>query len=126
MGTEIEMDISDLEVNLQNYILKVSNDLINLIKEEAPVSSGHLRQSWQMMAREEGSIYIGTPVKYASYVQFGTRPHTPPFTPIKKWARRKLGAEEAAGAIWQKIRQEGTDANPYITRAIRRLKKKYD
>jgi len=63
-------------------------------------------------------VFLGTRLSYAQYVWKGTEPHTPPFQPIQVWARRKLGDEAAAGPVWQSIRQEGTDPNPFVERSI--------
>jgi len=55
---------------------------------------------------------------YAESVYLGSPPHTPDFEQIRLWARRKLGDESAAGAVFRKIQQEGTEANPYVDRAV--------
>lgn len=61
------------------------------VKRETPVDTGRLRSS--ITGRTEGSGaeirgIVGTNVKYAAYVEFGTRPHWPPIKALEVWARR--------------------------------------
>ena len=78
-----------------------------------------------ILRRSSGEIVLGSRLAYAEVVQTGAPPHIPPFEPIQIWARRKLNDESAAGPVWQKIRQEGTDANPYVDRAFENTLRKF-
>jgi len=116
-------DLDELEGELGDETARiledVANTLVNELKREAPVgATADLQRSFQIFRRGDGEIVLGSRLGYAEFVQTGTPPHTPPFEPIAIWARRKLGDESAAGAVWQKIRQEGTNANPYVDRAM--------
>jgi hypothetical protein len=116
-------DASDADAELREetrrIIVEVANTLVNELKEEAPVgATGDLRRSFQVFRVSEDVVWLGSRLGYAQFVNDGTAPHTPPFEPIQRWARRKLGDADAAGAVWQKIRQEGTDPNPYLDRAM--------
>lgn len=63
---------------------------------------------------------------YASFVEYGTDPHPVSeegINELKRWAHLKLGlsdkeAESAAYAIANKIRQCGTDAQPFFRPSI--------
>ncbi|MGM0641950.1 MAG: hypothetical protein ACQESN_11080, partial [Thermotogota bacterium] len=60
-----------------------------------------------------------TDVNYAPFLEFGTKPHTPPLQPILSWVRRKLGftdesAENVAWSIIHKISRRGTKARNYF------------
>ena len=119
----IKVDVRELDDEIQDQVFQfledVALELTNQLRIEAPVgATGDLQSSFQVLGRGDGVLFVGSRLQYAHYVQTGTRPHTPPFEPIKIWARRKLGDEDAAGPVWNKIREEGTDANPYIDRAI--------
>lgn len=35
-------------------------------------------------------IQVGTPVEWGSYYEFGTKPHTPPLEPIRRWVELKM------------------------------------
>lgn len=123
MAGRIVIDLDELEQELgdetREILLELSNSIINELKRNSPRgATGDLARSWTIFFRGESEVVLGSNLSYASYVDTGTAPHTPPFAPIQKWARRKLGDEDAAGAVWQKIRQEGTDPNPYIDESI--------
>ena len=60
-------------------------------KQKAPVDTGRLRASITPEVRWSGNIAIGvvgTNVKYAPYVELGTRPHFVPRKYIGRWASR--------------------------------------
>jgi len=120
----IVLDLDELEQALgdkvTDFIVDLANAITNEMKAEAPVgATGDLRRSIQSFRTSDNRVVLGTRLGYAEYVATGTRPHTPPFEPIQTWARRVLGNEAAAGAVWHKIRTEGTDPNDYIGRGVR-------
>ena len=109
----------ELDAETQDILEDIANTLVNELTREAPTgATADLQRSFQIFRRSSGEIVLGSRLQYAEFVQTGTRPHTPPFEPIAIWARRKLGDESAAWAVWHKIRQQGTDANPYVDRAF--------
>lgn len=125
-----KIDVSEIDESIQeeikDYLIRVASDLVNNAKEEAPVSSGRLRQSIQIQEQGENEILVGTNLEYAPYIEFGTEPHYPPIEPLKKWVRRKLNVEEdVAYAVQQKIGQEGTEPNPFMDRAIERTRDRF-
>ena len=77
---------------------------------------------------ENGKFIIEIPQPYASDIEFG-RPKgkAPPFKPILRWVRRKLGirsmkkAKQVAWAIVNKIKEEGTQPRPFVRLAIKSL-----
>ena len=107
-------------------------------KKLTPVNTGRLRASITPVVLVRGKQVqgvVGTNVKYAAAVEFGSKPHTPPFDAILRWVqlkgiagtysirtRKRLGAKTqrqsqdvaAAGAIWSSIRKRGTKAHPYF------------
>jgi len=128
MVTRIDLSELDEEIKgeVKDYIINVANKLVNEAKKNAPVASGHLRQDIDIIEREDNTITVGTNLKYASFVEFGTDPHYPPIEPLKKWVRRKLGVEEdVAYAVQQKIGQEGTEPQPYMRDAIESTRRYY-
>lgn len=72
----------------------------------------------------EGQIWeVGYDALHAPPMEYGTRPHRPPFNPIHRWVRRKLGikgkeGEKIAWAIVTTIEQCGSTANPFLRPAI--------
>jgi hypothetical protein len=123
MAGRFVINLDELERELgsetRDILLDLSNDIINELKRNSPRgATGDLARSWSIFFRGDSEVVLGSNISYASYVDTGTAPHTPPFAPIQKWARRKLGDESAAWPVWQKIREEGTDPNPYIDESI--------
>jgi len=109
----------ELEGEIQSFLREFANELTNQLKAEAPVgATGDLRRSIQIFQTQPGVIWLGTRLEYAMHVWKGTPPHTPPFDPIEVWARRVIGDESAAGPVWQSIREEGTEPNDFVGRAV--------
>lgn len=79
---------------------------------EVPVDRGTLLQSgFPPEERPDGSIVWGYTARHARAIEEGTTPFTPPLQPLLDWGRR-VGVP--GGAVWQKIREEGIDAQPYV------------
>jgi hypothetical protein len=98
---------------------EVAVELANNLRIEAPVgATGRLQESFQLFRRGGGVVFLGSRVPYAYGVWKGKPPHEPDFEAIRKWSRRKLGDESAAGPVYSKIKEEGTDANPFVDRAV--------
>ncbi len=88
-------------------------------KRLAPYRTGNLRRSIvsQATALQGGTAAIITAAaKYARPVEYGSKPHTPPFGAIQRWARRK---GLSAGAIWMTIRRRGTKPHPFMEPALK-------
>ena len=108
-----------LGAEVDDLLVEFGNQLVNNLKRESPVgATGDLQRSWQIFLTGRGRVVLGSRIGYADDVNDGTPPHEPDFEQIKIWARRVLGDESAAGAVFNKIKEEGTDPNPYIDRAI--------
>ncbi len=119
----LRLDLRDLEGKLDQAVAEVllefSNELVNQLQIEAPVgATGRLQESFQIFRTSQGVVYLGTRVPYAQGVWQGRGPHTPNWTSIKRWARRKLGDESAAGPVFRSIQQNGTAPNDFVDRAV--------
>lgn len=122
----VRLDLTELEAELgeavQEFVLELANELVNQLKVESTVgATGGLQRSFQIFRTGDGVVWLGSRLPYAWFVNEGTGPiqnPPPPFAPFVVWARRKLGDESAAGPVWQKVRQEGIDENPYVDRAV--------
>lgn len=71
---------------------------------------------------EDGTVVWGYNAEYAEDVEEGTPPHIAPIDAIRKWARRVLGSEGAAGAVWRKIARVGTEAQPYVEPGVKAMR----
>jgi hypothetical protein len=63
-------------------------------KRNAPVDTGRLKSIIHPEIRRERVLQgvVGSVVKYAPYVETGTRPHMPPPAALQTWARRTARA----------------------------------
>lgn len=113
---------------LEEYILDTIADYIfqqsqeNLIKNGSS-DTGFLLRSGIVERNGKGSRKIKYDAEYADFVEYGTPPHMPPVKSLVGWAKRKLGlneeeAQKVAWAIAIKIKQEGTEAQPYLRPAL--------
>lgn len=118
-----------VEGGTRRYLLDGAQVGFSRAREEAPVgATGYLQGAamYEPQVRNDGSVVWGNTAEYAQAVEEGTAPHTPPLAPIRRWARRVLGDESAAGAVWQSIREEGTDAQPFISKGAERMVRWFD
>lgn len=99
-----------LDTSIKKTIVLLNRNAIM----ETPTDRWLLRNSFQTEFR---SWYwrLFNPVKYAIFVQEGTRPHNAPFDPIAGRANRKW---LNGGAIRRSIKMKWTKANPFMDRAI--------
>jgi HK97 gp10 family phage protein len=93
-------------------------------KELAPVDRGRLRQTIRGSVKRRVTGLIGlvrAGVRYAPFVEFGTRPHWPPRGALQPWARRHGFPAGKVGdfLVRRKIAQKGTDAQPFMEPAIK-------
>jgi len=123
MAERLLIDVNEfgdkLGAEVDNLLVEFGNQLVNNLKRESPVgATGDLQRSWQIFLTGRGRVVLGSRIGYADDVNDGTEPHEPDFQQIKIWARRVLGDESAAGPVWRKIKEEGTEPNPYIDRSL--------
>lgn len=119
----VSFDLEQMEQELGDGAAQIAEDvaveLANQLRIEAPVgATGRLQESFQLFRTAGNTVYLGTRVPYAEGVWKGKPPHEPEFRAIQKWARRKLGDESAAGPVFRKIKQEGTEGDDFLGRAI--------
>ena len=91
---------------------------------------------------DTGSQVVAVRADYANAVRLGREPGDfPPLEPLSKWVSRVIGESEYlswSGEGWEvnsldqatylvgkKIETEGTEPNPYLERALNRLRTKY-
>ena len=66
---------------------------------------------------------VSSNVKYAAYVEFGTRAHWAPLAPLVYWVRRKFGLKgdalfASAKGLQKKISVHGTKGQRYLQKAF--------
>jgi glycyl-tRNA synthetase beta subunit len=120
--------------------------LLSQAKRYAPVDTGRLRSDLHLAVQLKGidsTAEVGTEVKYAPAVEFGTKPHFPPPKALEGWVRRKgisariAGKKRKAGTtanedtraafiIARAISKKGTQAHPFLQPAKEDLEKDMD
>lgn len=102
----------------------IASDAIQL----APHAFGNLRASISHKVIVEQMVVqlvVGSDAIYAAAVEYGSRPHWPPWSasnpdaePLRRWAQRFLGDADLAYAVARKIAREGTDPQPFLEPAF--------
>lgn len=119
----LRIDLREMERELgkgaDELLRDVAIELGNQLQVEAPTgATGDLQRSFAILGEQDGVVWVGSRLPYSDDVYYGTAPHIADFEALKVWARRKLGDEAAAGPVFRKIAQEGTEPNDYVDRAI--------
>jgi HK97 gp10 family phage protein len=103
---------------VEKAIAKTATNIERKGKRNAPVDTGRLRASIEVVDVNvplTKAIRAGNAnVRYAAAVEYGAKAHYAPIEPLKAWAKRVLGDEDAAYAVREHIAIEGTPAQPYM------------
>ena len=95
----------------RQFVQRVAQKLRAEIVIRTPVDTGRLRASIAVESQDDGlTAIVGTNVKYAPHVEFGTRPHWPPIAALQPWASRHgFGkGRQGAGRVASIIARRGT------------------
>jgi hypothetical protein len=92
------------------------------IEKEDLIYRGELIDSVSTERVFDGAI-VRVEAPHARWLEYGTRPFTPPLAPLKWWALNKLGvddteAESIAFGIQQKYRREGIKPRFFFRRSV--------
>ena len=98
-----------------------------LAKIKAPVDTGNLKNRIHLTPLQKGAAeyILSDGVEYGVYVEYGTKPHYVPITPLTGWAGRVLGDKSAAFAIRAKISKYGTPAQPFFRPSLHEVQFKW-
>ncbi len=122
----VEFDVKNKEIKekLKKVLFRAMVDMQKIAKQKCPVDTGRLRNSIKLFPTSSGAAkyMLAATVEYAGDVEFGTAPHFVSVKELKDWARRKLGDESKAGAVADKIRRFGTNAQPFMRPALMQVK----
>ena len=84
----------------------------------SPVDTGLYASSWDVKPLNDGAV-IGNYAPYASEIEYGTRPYTPPIAPLLAWAKRKLSGDSTI-----ETGQPETNYSPEVWRLAKGVQKK--
>jgi len=89
-----EKVIQQMKVEIEKLLLGIAEHLVGQINLNAPRgTTPHLSGSfgYELKPFENGiGVEFGSPLEYASYVEFGTRPHWMPIAPLLAWVEQKI------------------------------------
>jgi hypothetical protein len=115
----------EMMLNLDEAMDDIADAILERSQELVPVDEATLKHSGHV-EREELDKKIIYDAPHSPYIEFGTRPHWPPFKPVQEWVWRKrhdLGikdkeVDEVAYQICRKIATQGTEPQPYLRPAV--------
>lgn len=125
----VEVDIRQVE-GLRDRLLKAMTTMYRLIalqlwgdiREESPVATGNLAGSWELNQMSPLTWRIHTAVAYTLSVLEGTDPHE-----IRPKSAGALAFQIDGKTIFAGVvHHPGTDANPFVDRAITRTESRID
>ena len=139
----IDVEFEDVRRELENLLISfLHKELVKMVEEILAEAKKNLWESDAVVTRrlidsdymkvnyEELEIEFGFDCPYAGFVEFGTAPRMklPPVEEIKKWAKLKFGLteEEAWAVAWvvaKKIKERGTEPNPFFRSALDKVLK---
>lgn len=107
------MTINEALLKLQNLPQRIADEGVDLMKQEVPYDKGDLEKSIHAEV-STSSVFIGTDIHYAKYVQFGRGPVYPVQKKVLHW-------EGKYGDVFA-MRAGPAKANDFVGRTARRLR----
>ena len=89
----------------------------------SPVDTGLYAASWDFTV-QENSVILGNYAPYAGVIEYGTRPFTPPITPLLQWAKRVLSGSTTAQGKTINTGQPESDYSPEVWALAKGVQKK--
>jgi HK97 gp10 family phage protein len=122
MAVAFDKAWEEIKLQMADALKKATIETKNKAQELSPIDTGRLRASITYQAplfTAKGTMgIVGTNTKYAPYMESGTRPHMPPISALKGWAKRVLGNEDLAYVVARKIAKSGTKGRFYMKQAL--------
>lgn len=119
MNSFKELSDEKLKKVLMKSMFKMEEVAINA----APSNDGELRNKITLFPQILSDRYVLTSnAPYSAAMEYGTRPFYAPIAPLKKWAVKKLGDEDAAYAVRAKIAKFGVKAHPFMRPSLFQVK----
>ena len=104
---------------LRRVLMKCMFKMEELALAKAPFDTGELREKISLFPQVLSDRYVlASRAKHSREMEYGTVPFFAPIDPLKAWAKRKLGDENIAYAVRNKIAKVGIKAHPFMRPAI--------
>ena len=117
-----------LEAGMLEVAEACRGDVVDTIDDMGLTVMGNLQSGCMAGVRHHAHDIMGVvswegPAKvYAAPVNYGTKPHTPPMAPLKRWAYLRFGDESIGIRVWQTIRKKGTKGKHFVAYALARFR----
>ena len=120
---DFKVKINDFEEKsvekCQKVLMKSMFKMEELAVRFAPVNESELVNNITLFPQILSNNYVLTSKSsHSAPMEFGTRPFYAKIKPLKKWASKKLGDENAAYAVRAKIAKVGIKAHPFMRPAF--------
>lgn len=103
---------------IRKQVLKTALKVESEAKKKAPSDTGRLRSSIQTKIISGGlEAEVFANAKYALHVEYGTKPHFPPSSALRGWARRH-NMPNLEFIIARSISRRGTRPQPFLFPAL--------
>lgn len=114
---------------IQQLLFRKGLKLEGLLKKNSPVFTGQYKNLWETQKNDDGTVSVIHPQgEKARALEFGGgEGEWPKQSEMRKWVRRKLGAEDVSSATYlvsRKIFNEGIEPQPHIRKSLRQFKNK--
>lgn len=116
--------VKAMEKGLEDGAEEIRKETERTIQKENLIYKGYLEDSVYTKPLIDGAE-VGVSAPHAKWIEYGTRPFTPPLAPLGSWAMFKLGLdyEEAyavAVGIQEKFSREGIKPRRFFVRSVLR------
>ena len=104
------LSVKHLDRAIKNSLIKIQRRAM----KKAPVDTGLLRARWNMSVNFLRGV-LKPESKYATFVEYGTKPHWVGIKHLEGWARRH---GISPFTVQSKIAKKGTKAQPFLEPAV--------
>ena len=104
-----------IQVILQKAMFKMEELAIDYATSDTSDLRLHISVFPEILANK---YKLTSHMPYSEAMEYGTKPFYAPIKPLKAWAGRKLGDENAAYAVRAKIAKVGIRAHPFMRPAF--------
>jgi len=134
MATETFLKINEkalpgeVERVIHELGIKILDESQKNLATSGSIDRGTLLKSGKIIFRPLESE-ITYPVPWAVSIEYGRTPGSmPPVASIEGWVKRKLSVKDPKSVAWaiaKKIKEEGTQAKPFLRPAIEKVKREF-
>ncbi len=110
----------------EGLALELVDKLKENIREMNLIAWGRMINSIRIVKKDIAKYEIDIDVPYASWVEYGTRPHKVPKRALYEWAKVKFKVSDneawaIATSVAKKIEEEGTKPHPFARKSMYEL-----